>query len=168
MSIAATAGYATRDEVRLAAGESAQVGAYTVTYLGSERSTTRQRSVVSAEVRIERGDRDLGRYAPSISSFPNFTGGIGTPSVRTGLVEDVYLTLVSSPDDDGRVTIGVAINPLVVWLWIGGAVMAMGTAVALLPTRRDAPAATPVTSASSPTESEAERGDLSVGAGSSS
>ena len=43
------------------------------------------------------GRRDLGVYAPAISTFPNSTEGIGTPSVRTGLREDVYLTLVSSP-----------------------------------------------------------------------
>ena len=33
-------------------------------------------------------------------------------------------------------TLGVAVNPLVVWLWLGGLVMAFGTGVALVPTRR--------------------------------
>ncbi|HYU40218.1 MAG TPA: cytochrome c-type biogenesis CcmF C-terminal domain-containing protein, partial [Acidimicrobiia bacterium] len=61
---------------------------------------------------------------------------IGTPSVRTGLREDVYLTLVSSPNEQGRVTIGVAVNPMVVWLWVGGGVMALGTLVALSPSLR--------------------------------
>ena len=32
---------------------------------------------------------------------------IGTPSVRTGLLEDVYLTIVSSPNEQGRITIGM-------------------------------------------------------------
>jgi hypothetical protein len=31
------------------------------------------------------------------------------------------------------VTIGVAVNPLILWLWIGGGVMALGTLVALAP-----------------------------------
>ena len=39
----------------------------------------------------------LGTYAPAISTYPNSTEGIGTPSVHTGLVDDVYLTLVSAP-----------------------------------------------------------------------
>ena len=34
-----------------------------------------------------------GTYSPAISTYPNSTEGIGTPSVHTGLVEDVYLTL---------------------------------------------------------------------------
>jgi cytochrome c-type biogenesis protein CcmF len=51
-------------------------------------------------------------------------------------VRDVYLTLISSPRTEGRVTIGVAINPMVVWLWIGGGVVALGTMLALTPSLR--------------------------------
>src|SRR4029077_13066431 len=91
---------------------------------------------VSARVRIERGERDLGVYAPAISTYPNSTEGIGTPSVRTGVKEDVYLTLVSSPNGGGRITLGVRVNPLIVWLWIGGGVMALGTVLALAPKHR--------------------------------
>ena len=40
----------------------------------------------------------------------------------------MYLTLVSSPTS-GRLTIGVAINPLIVWLWIGGFIMGLGMVV---------------------------------------
>ena len=67
--------------------------------------------------------------------------GIGTPSIRTGLLRDVYLTLVSSPNQQGRITIGVDINAMVIWLWIGGLILALGTAVALVaspPTRAPA------------------------------
>jgi cytochrome c-type biogenesis protein CcmF len=139
VALAASSGYTTRAEVRLADGESAAVGGYEVTYLGTERVVTEQKSTVRADVQVARGGDVLGVYQPSISSFPNFTGGIGTPSVRTGLLEDVYLTLVATPADDGRATIGVAVNPLVLWLWIGGGVMALGTVLALLPRRRAAP-----------------------------
>ena len=33
-------------------------------------------------------------------------------------------------------TIGVAVNPMVLWLWVGGGVMAFGTLVALSPSLR--------------------------------
>jgi cytochrome c-type biogenesis protein CcmF len=87
-------------------------------------------------VDIRHGGSDLGVYAPAISTFPNTAEGVGTPSVRTGLLRDVYLTVVSSPNQRGRVTIGVGINAMVVWLWIGGGVIAAGTAVALSPRLR--------------------------------
>lgn len=136
VAFAASSGYVTEREVRLDPGESVDVRDYTLTYLGSERERTDQKATVKARVAIERRGDDLGVYAPALSTFPNTRSAIGTPSVRTGLLEDVYLTLVSSPDEDGAVTLGVEVNPMVVWLWVGGALMAIGTAVALLPGAR--------------------------------
>jgi cytochrome c-type biogenesis protein CcmF len=136
VALAASSGYGAKREVRLRVGQSATVDGYRVTYLGSTRAVTGQKTTVKARVRIERGGANLGSYAPAISTFPNSTEGIGTPSVHTGVLRDVYLTLVSSPNQRGRVTIGVLVNPMVVWIWIGGGVMALGTLIALAPTMR--------------------------------
>jgi cytochrome c-type biogenesis protein CcmF len=122
--------------VRLTRGESATVAGYRVTYLGTTFARTEQNASATARVRVHRGDDDLGVYKPSIKSFPGNSMAIGTPSVKTGLVRDVYLTLISSPRTEGRVTIGVAINPMVAWLWIGGGVVALGTMLALTPSLR--------------------------------
>jgi cytochrome c-type biogenesis protein CcmF len=136
VALASSTAFTTKDEVRLQRNESATVGGYTVTYLGSEFDRGDQKNTVKARVRIERGGDDLGVYAPAISTFPGDVTGIATPSVRTGLLRDVYLTLVSSPNERGRITLGVAINPLVIWIWIGGGLLAVGTAIALIPQRR--------------------------------
>jgi cytochrome c-type biogenesis protein CcmF len=136
VALAASSGYVTRREVQLAPGQAAEVRGYTLTYLGSQIERSGQKTTVSARVRIERGSKDLGVYAPGISTFPNFNSGIGTPSVRTGVLQDVYLTLVSSPTQTGKVALRVQINPMVLWLWIGGGIMAIGVALALLPARR--------------------------------
>ena len=134
--LCASGSFGTKREVRLAKGESATVGRYTVTYLGPHRSISEQKDTVSADVRVVRGGDVVGVYAPAISTFSNASMGIGTPSVHTGVVDDVYLTLVSSPNDKGRITLGVQIQPLTVWLWIGGLLMALGTVVALMPRMR--------------------------------
>jgi cytochrome c-type biogenesis protein CcmF len=131
--LAASSAYGANRDVRLAKGNSATVGGYTLTYLGSFETTSAQKNATHARVRVTKGDRVIGVYTPSISTFPNSTDGIGTPSVHTGLADDVYLTLVSGADEHGRVTIGVRVNTLIVWLWIGGAVMALGTILAIAP-----------------------------------
>ena len=54
--------------------------------------------------------------------------------------DDVALTLLALPQgDDDAVTIRVTVQPLVVWLWIGGGVMAVGTALAAFPGKRRDP-----------------------------
>ncbi len=139
VALAASAAHGASATVRLRVGESATVSGYKFTYLGAKTARSGQKTTVSAGVRVQKGDRDLGVYAPAVSTYPNSTEGIGTPSVRTGLREDVYLTLVSSPNQQGRVTLGIRINSMIVWLWIGGAVMAIGTVLALLPSLRRRP-----------------------------
>jgi cytochrome c-type biogenesis protein CcmF len=53
---------------------------------------------------------------------------------------------VSSPKTGGRITLAVRVNPLILWLWIGGLVMALGTILALAPRlrRRVRPVVAPV------------------------
>ncbi len=167
IALGVSSGYSIRREVSLQAGESAKVAGYTFTYLGRTEHADAQKATVTARVRIRDGAHSLGVYAPAISSFPNSTEGIGTPSVHTGILRDLYLTLVSSPTS-GRVTLGIAVNPLVAWLWLGGGVMAFGTAVCLVPSRRRKVRRAP-TNASVPEPAaidEARRDDLAPVAGS--
>ena len=139
VAIAGSHTFGTKQEIRLAKGRSAEVAGYTFTYVGSNRSVTGQKTTLSTDIRIAQGGKSLGVYAPSVSTFPNSNQAIGTPSVRTGVLRDIYLTLVSSPNRTGRVTIGVGINPMVVWIWFGGALLAIGTIGALLPSVRRRP-----------------------------
>jgi cytochrome c-type biogenesis protein CcmF len=139
--LAASSAYGANRNVKLRKGESATVSGYTLTYLGSHTSRSDQKVTYSVDIKVQKGDRSLGTYAPAISTFPNSSEGIGTPSVHTGPVDDVYLTLVSSPNAQRQITLGVRINPLIVWLWIGGGFMALGTILALSPRLRRRPKA---------------------------
>lgn len=136
VALASFSAFTTKRDVHLARGQSATVSGYTVTYLGTRTDRSAQKTSIKALVRIHDGSSDLGVYAPAISTFPGTNEGIGTPSIRTGLLRDVYLTLVSSPTQQGRITLGVGINAMVVWLWMGGLILALGTAVALSPRLR--------------------------------
>jgi cytochrome c-type biogenesis protein CcmF len=140
IGLTASSGYTTKREVRLSPGQSTTVRGFTVTLLRTRNEVSAQKSTVKADVRIRRGTSNLGVYSPAISSYPDFPDGIGTPSVHTDPWHDVYLTLVSAPRTAsgalGPVTMGVQVGTLVMWLWVGGAIMGLGTMVALTPTRR--------------------------------
>lgn len=133
VALAASSGYATRREFRLGRGESASVRGYRVTYLGTQTESSRRKTTVSVRLRVERGGKVLGVYEPALSTYPATRQSIATPSVRNGLLRDLYLTLASTPNESGRVMVGVMVNPLVIWLWIGGGVMFIGTLHAAWP-----------------------------------
>jgi cytochrome c-type biogenesis protein CcmF len=136
LALAGFGAFTTKREVQLTRGQSATVSGYRLTYVGSRTVRSAQKTSVKVLVAIHHDGSSLGVYAPAISTFPNTAEGIGTPSVRSGLLRDVYLTVVSTPNQRGRVTIGVGINAMVVWLWIGGGVIAVGTGIALSPRLR--------------------------------
>jgi cytochrome c-type biogenesis protein CcmF len=102
---------------------------------GSDRLVT-----VAARVRVD-GDQV---FEPRLNRYRSSGMVIGTPSVRVGPAQDVYLALTSSPEAGGsgapatgdEIGLRVIIQPMVVWLWTGGIVMVLGTVLALVPTRR--------------------------------
>ncbi|HUI48901.1 MAG TPA: heme lyase CcmF/NrfE family subunit [Acidimicrobiia bacterium] len=131
IALATTGGYTTKREVQLSPGQSVHVRGYTLTYLGRSVETSAQKTTIKARVKVD----GVGELAPAISTFPNAAEGIGTPSIHTTPWRDIYLTLISSPTS-GRVTIGVQIGTMVMFLWIGGLIMALGCVLALIPARK--------------------------------
>ena len=87
-------------------------------------------SVLAANVVLDGG----ATYRPANTTYLNMGAEVGTPSVRTGLTEDVYLTLdPGAVAGDSSATIRVFIKPMILWLWIGGLIMAIGTLLAAFP-----------------------------------
>ena len=65
---------------------------------------------------------------------------IGTPSVLTTFTKDIYVTLEPPVRmDSGTAKIKVFVKPMIVWIWIGGGLMAVGTVLAMFPGRRRKP-----------------------------
>jgi cytochrome c-type biogenesis protein CcmF len=138
VAFAASHAYAHRHEFRLAPGQSAALAGHRVTYLGTKTIKHTNKTSFEAQVRVDGGKV----YAPALHEFPFASQAIGSPSVRSGFRDDVYLTLVAAPTGSGTTAvIGVLVEPLVLWLWLGGALMAVGTALAAWPGRRRIPTA---------------------------
>jgi cytochrome c-type biogenesis protein CcmF len=136
VAFAAAQSYGHRAEIRIAEGQTIRTGGHTVTYLGSQGVQYATHKAVKARVRVDGGQV----FEPALNQFPFATQAIGTPSVRTGLTEDVYLTLVVAPARAGApAVVGVIVRPLMLWLWSGAALMGVGTLLAAWPGRRRRP-----------------------------
>jgi cytochrome c-type biogenesis protein CcmF len=131
--MAASGSYDTERELTMAVGDTASVAGHEIEYLGARtveepnKTSTRARVAVDGEV-----------HEPAINLFEATQQPIGTPSVDTSLTQDVHLTLLQAPADDAGQTavVRVIVQPLISWLWIGGIVMVLGTALAAFPGRR--------------------------------
>jgi cytochrome c-type biogenesis protein CcmF len=77
-----------------------------------------------------------GTLDPRMNLYPAATEPIGSPSIRRGIVWDLYASVISLQDDGGSATFRFYRNPGVNWLWFGGLVMALGGAAAAWPSRR--------------------------------
>jgi cytochrome c-type biogenesis protein CcmF len=90
---------------------------------------------IGAGVRVDGGQV----YEPAFTLYLAQGMSVPTPSVRTGLTEDLYLTLTGTNPPklgDTEARVKVEVKPLVLWLWIGGGMMAAGTVLAAFPGRR--------------------------------
>jgi cytochrome c-type biogenesis protein CcmF len=133
VSLAASNSYTHSQELSLEVGKTATFSGHTFELIDIVEVQTDRATSVKALVSVDGGKP----YAPAITKFTKVGMNVGTPSVRTGLARDVYLTLEPPVrQDSGKATIKVFIKPMILWLWIAGGVMALGTVLALVPSKR--------------------------------
>ncbi|MBN1334870.1 MAG: heme lyase CcmF/NrfE family subunit [Deltaproteobacteria bacterium] len=136
VAIAASSSLEVQDEVTLSPEESVSWQGYTLTYLGEDVAQEGFRVAQRAWFAVRRGERDLGRLAPAMHHYARASQPIGTPAVRSTLGEDLYLSLLRIDPESKAAALRVYREPGVAWLWIGGALVALGGFVAAWPRRR--------------------------------
>ncbi|MFN2290574.1 MAG: heme lyase CcmF/NrfE family subunit [Anaerolineae bacterium] len=138
MGIIGSQAYQTEVQVALATGESVEVGGYTLKY---EDFTYRQvqddgnKVLNQAVLDISRNGRQVATVRPERNLHSNVQGAVSEVALRSNLREDLYVVLASL-EPDGLAAFQVLITPLVIWLWIGGVVLILGTLIATWPPRR--------------------------------
>ena len=150
ISVSATQGQDATATLR--PGQNMRVAGYTLTYQRLVQEPLRDDpQVIETRAEVGISGRQTGSLATALRSYPSSSTPIATPSVQTSLGEDLYVTLLSYDPATSTVTLHALVNPLVVWIWLGGGVVGMGAIFAIWPDRRrataPAPAPVPVASA---------------------
>ena len=159
VALAASMSYMRQAEFDLEKGQTARIAGHEVEYLGSRTVELSNRIELVADIRIDGGQV----YEPRLNRYRQSGQTVVTPSVRTGPTNDVMLSIVRAPGGQNP-TLGlrVTVQPLVVWLWVGGFVIALGTILAIFPGRRRNPldpvsAPAPIEGDASPHDERASR-----------
>ncbi|MEL6345819.1 MAG: heme lyase CcmF/NrfE family subunit [Myxococcota bacterium] len=132
-AVTASGSFKETREITVTADSSAEVLGYELTFLGSRMEQEDHRRSEVAAFSISKNGRSVGVLEPRMNMYLNGMN-IGTPAVRTGLGEDLYLSLINTSGD--RANLQVITQPMVFWLWFGGGVMVVGTLIAAWPARR--------------------------------
>jgi cytochrome c-type biogenesis protein CcmF len=117
----------------LAQGESMTVGEYTLTYEDLAGHTSGDKEVTAAILVVSRGGRRIGVLRPAQDFYPRSQQRVTIPAVRTTLKEDLYVILGGWEEGGVTAAFRVHVNPLVVWIWIGGGLFVAAVLVAVWP-----------------------------------
>jgi cytochrome c-type biogenesis protein CcmF len=130
VGLAASNTYTRAGEFTVNKGESVEFAGHTFTVTDVLDFTTPATVGIKALVSIDGGQP----YAPAISKFTAQGIDVATPSVRTGLARDIYLTLVNgSKPSTGVAKLKIIVKPMILWLWVGGLLCGVGTLLAAFP-----------------------------------
>jgi cytochrome c-type biogenesis protein CcmF len=137
MGIAGSMSYSVEREATMNQKEHLSIGDYLIQFEGLKGSQQPTHFRVEGLFRvIHRGD-EWGVLSPALKFFPNQQSPVGRAVHRSTISEDLYLILSGFSElDKNQATLKVLVRPLVIWIWIGGAVIALGTLLAILPLQK--------------------------------
>jgi cytochrome c-type biogenesis protein CcmF len=134
LGIAGSMTYSVEREATMSLKEQLNVGPYRVQFEGLNGVQQPTHFRVEGSFRVFHQGTEWGVLSPALKFFPTQQSPVGRAVHRSSLGEDLYLILSGFSElDKNQATLKVLVRPLVVWIWIGGFVIAFGTLLAILP-----------------------------------
>jgi cytochrome c-type biogenesis protein CcmF len=138
VGIVVSTSYTTRSEVTLAHGQRTYLDGQTIGFSGFASLTNALEHQTQLVVSV-----DGHLLKPAITTFNGRSAQpVGTPAIDSNLLRDVYVTFdavggaggtsgaqVATNVPAGSVVLGVTVEPLLSWLWIGGLMIGAGSAL---------------------------------------
>lgn len=128
--------YQSEGQANLKRGESITVAGYTLTYqdLAAEQGPNYVK--YTAQLDLARNGRGIGQILPTKNLYnKNQEQPMTEVGLRPGLLEDVYVVLAGFEGMGETASFKVYVNPLMSWMWIGGAVIILGVLLSAWPRR---------------------------------
>jgi cytochrome c-type biogenesis protein CcmF len=136
VAFAASHAYQHEAQLSLKVGQPTNFEGHTLVLRGVKQVNSPGRGLLVVTV-----DLDGRAYYPAIEQFALSNEAVPSPAVRSTPVQDIYMDIASTPEaGNGPVALAVYVEPLVMWLWIGGLLVVAGAVVSMGPSARRRPA----------------------------
>ncbi len=123
-------------QMEMAPGSKMEIGAYTLvcqTFTSRpEQNYTAERATIEA---LRNGQQVMMLY-PERRFYPANEQSGTMVAIYSTLKEDLYVVYAGRSPETQQPVIHTYLNPLVKWIWLGGAIVVLGTILALLPNRQ--------------------------------
>jgi len=136
LGVAGSQAWSVQTETTLEKGQSVELAGYRVRFDGLSAAEESNHFKVTGAFTMTAGRSSSAELRPARKFYPQEQTPIAAVDYRLGWVEDVYLVLGDFARDGSQATVKLQVNRLVSWLWIGGLVLTLGAALAILPDHR--------------------------------
>jgi cytochrome c-type biogenesis protein CcmF len=138
VAIAVSSTMRSTKEVHLKRGETASLGAYTITLLGTEERSEPHRQSSIARFDVTKNGQKVATLEPRMNQYESMREPVGTPDVYSTAAGDLYLSVMNIDVAQQAAGVSIVSTPMVVWIWIAVFLMGLGGLVALIPARQPA------------------------------
>lgn len=126
--------YRQEAEASLAPGQTMRVGNYTLRYDGTETRRDPNKRQVYARVTAFRNGQEYAHVAPARFVYTTHPEMPTTEvSITSSLREDLYVVMATVDAETRVAHLKAFVNPLTIWIWIGGIVLVLGVVTAMWP-----------------------------------
>ena len=125
--------YQLEDEATFKRGDSRTIGPYTLTYRSLSAYAVQNKDVIEARLDVYEGSQYLGEITPNRFFYRKSDQPVTEAAIRMSLRDDLYILLAGWDASGETVTLKMFVNPLVVWIWIGGLALLIGTLISSWP-----------------------------------
>ena len=127
-------GFSQDEQVLLRPGQQVQVGDFIVRLDAVKVTDDGQKQMITGHTTIFRDGQEIAKMYPAKWFFRKHEDQPTTEvAIRRSFAEDLYLVMPAFDLQAQSASMEIHVNPLVNWIWMGFGLLAIGTAVALLP-----------------------------------
>ena len=113
-----------------------RIGPYTLLCQNFDSAGNANYTADRATIEVFKGHRSLMLLFPERRFYTASQVTQTVVAMHSSLAEDLYVVYAGRSPEDNNPVIHAYINPLVAWIWLGGLVMALGTVLAMVPSRQ--------------------------------